>query len=69
MSQYLSDTSHFMLSEKEEEEAIFYASVVDIHEIRREAERRLDILEKNLGNRVTVNISVTGNLSGWIQGK
>lgn len=49
MSQYLSDTSHFMLSKKEEEEAIFYASVVDIHEIRREAERRLDILEKNLG--------------------
>ena len=49
MSQYLSETSHFMLSKKEEEEAIFYAGVVDIHEIRREAERRLDILEKILG--------------------
>ena len=49
MSEYLDDISHFALSKQEEEEARFYASVVDIQEIREEGDRRLYTLARNLG--------------------
>ena len=49
ISEYLDDTSHFTLSKQEEDEARFYASVVDIGEIRKEGDRRLYTLAKRLG--------------------
>ncbi len=49
ISEYLDDTSHFTLSKQEEEKARFYASVVDIQEIRDEGDRRLYTLARNLG--------------------